>query len=217
MCFLFNGIRMNPAQLQQILADCDFDHDGRFTFDEFWSVVQTVKAGWLSAVSSSFHVRVNELPIYCFLRALGASACLGETLQDNVPPAHSRWLALSTFFVKSRCYQPWKQGKETNHLGGFRQRHTHLPVGQSQWYHFVVGAPPILEPILVVGLECSLGVRALDSDPSCGLPLHCPASLRVAWRAAASAAKREEPAGRCGPSPRSLHGRMAADPTLEAP
>ena len=33
---------------------------------------------------------------------------------------------------------------------------THL--GQNQWYHFRVGAPPILEPTLVVGLGCSLGV-----------------------------------------------------------
>ena len=29
---------------------------------------------------------------------------------------------------------------------------------------WLVGAPPILEPILVVGLGCSLGVRALDFD-----------------------------------------------------
>ena len=34
-----------------------------------------------------------------------------------------------------------------------------MAVGQNQWYHFGVGAPPILEPILVVGLGCSLGVR----------------------------------------------------------
>ena len=31
-----------------------------------------------------------------------------------------------------------------------------LAVGQNQWYHFGVGAPPILEPMLVVGLGCSL-------------------------------------------------------------
>ena len=30
-----------------------------------------------------------------------------------------------------------------------------MAVGQNQWYHFGVGAPPILEPILVVGLGCS--------------------------------------------------------------
>ena len=35
-------------------------------------------------------------------------------------------------------------------------------VGQNQWYHFGVGAPPILGFILVVGLGCSLGVRAFD-------------------------------------------------------
>ena len=35
--------------------------------------------------------------------------------------------------------------------------------GQNQWYHFGVGAPPILEPILVVGLGCSL--YDLDFDP----------------------------------------------------
>ena len=26
---------------------------------------------------------------------------------------------------------------------------TQMAVGQHQWYHFLVGAPPILEPILV--------------------------------------------------------------------
>ena len=33
-----------------------------------------------------------------------------------------------------------------------------LAEGQNQ-YHFGVGAPPILEPILVVGLGCSLGAN----------------------------------------------------------
>ena len=33
------------------------------------------------------------------------------------------------------------------------------------WYHFGVGAPPILEPILVVGLVCSLGVWHFDPWP----------------------------------------------------
>ena len=32
-------------------------------------------------------------------------------------------------------------------------------------YHFGVGAPPILEPILVVGLGCSHGVGAFAFDP----------------------------------------------------
>ena len=32
-------------------------------------------------------------------------------------------------------------------------------VGQNQWYHFGVSAPLILEPILVVGLRCSLGAN----------------------------------------------------------
>ena len=32
-----------------------------------------------------------------------------------------------------------------------------MALGQNQWYHFGVDAPPILEPLLVVGLECSLG------------------------------------------------------------
>ena len=30
----------------------------------------------------------------------------------------------------------------------------YVAVGQNQWYHLGVGAPPILEPILVVGLGC---------------------------------------------------------------
>ena len=29
----------------------------------------------------------------------------------------------------------------------------YLAVGQNQWYHLGVGAPPMLEPILVVGLN----------------------------------------------------------------
>ncbi|CAJ1337230.1 unnamed protein product [Effrenium voratum] len=50
MCFLFNGIRMDPRKLQKILSDCDFDHDGKFTFDEFWAVMATVKgAGAMGA------------------------------------------------------------------------------------------------------------------------------------------------------------------------
>ena len=37
----------------------------------------------------------------------------------------------------------------------------HLAVGQNQWDPILgkVNSPPILEPILVVGLGCSLGVR----------------------------------------------------------
>ena len=38
-------------------------------------------------------------------------------------------------------------------------------MGRNQWYHVGAGAPPILEPILVVGLGCSLGVRAFDPWP----------------------------------------------------
>ena len=33
-----------------------------------------------------------------------------------------------------------------------------LAVGQNEWYRFGVGAPPISEPILVVGLGCAAGV-----------------------------------------------------------
>ena len=42
---------------------------------------------------------------------------------------------------------------------------THLAVGQSQWYHFRVGAPPILEPILVVGLVDVHWGYDFDFDP----------------------------------------------------
>ena len=36
----------------------------------------------------------------------------------------------------------------------------YMAVGQNQWYHFGgFGAPPSLEPILVVGLGCSLGAN----------------------------------------------------------
>ena len=35
-----------------------------------------------------------------------------------------------------------------------------MAVGQNQWYHFGVGAAPVLEPILVVGLGCQpLGAK----------------------------------------------------------
>ena len=34
-------------------------------------------------------------------------------------------------------------------LGVLTYGQTHLAVGQNQWYHSKVGAPPILEPILV--------------------------------------------------------------------
>ena len=41
----------------------------------------------------------------------------------------------------------------------------HMAVGQHQWYHFGVGAPPILEPILVgIGMFTG-GDRAFDPWP----------------------------------------------------
>ena len=41
-----------------------------------------------------------------------------------------------------------------------------MAVGQNRVGHFgVFGAPHILEPILVVGLGCSLGVRDFDPWP----------------------------------------------------
>ena len=44
--------------------------------------------------------------------------------------------------------------------------HGHMAVGQNQWYHFGVGAPPrISEPILVVGLGRSLGVQGYATWP----------------------------------------------------
>ena len=39
-----------------------------------------------------------------------------------------------------------------------------MAVGQNQWYHVGVGAPPIVEPILV-GIGSSLGVRDFDPLP----------------------------------------------------
>ena len=39
---------------------------------------------------------------------------------------------------------------------------------QNQWDHFGLGAPPILGPILVVGLGGSLGVRDFDPWPYIG-------------------------------------------------
>ena len=59
-------------------------------------------------------------------------------------------------------------------LGAFDSRHRtwktprpveircQVAVGQNQWYHFGVGAPPILEPVLV-GIGMFTGV--LDFDP----------------------------------------------------
>ena len=39
-----------------------------------------------------------------------------------------------------------------------------MAVGRNQWYHFGVGAPPILEPILV-GIGVFSGVRDFDPRP----------------------------------------------------
>ena len=39
-----------------------------------------------------------------------------------------------------------------------------MRMSQNQWYHFGASAPPILEPISVVGLGCSLGANR-DFDP----------------------------------------------------
>ena len=44
---------------------------------------------------------------------------------------------------------------------------SHMAGGQNQWYHFGLGAPPILEPILVVGLGCSLGILTLGPHVVC--------------------------------------------------
>ena len=40
-----------------------------------------------------------------------------------------------------------------------------MAVGQHQWYHFGVGAPPILDHFSWWGLGCSLGVRGFDPNP----------------------------------------------------
>ena len=63
-------------------------------------------------------------------------------------------------------YSRFTGGHSTSHFSAYRTRtQIHLAVGQNQWYHVGVGAPPISGPILVVGLGCSLGVRALAFDP----------------------------------------------------
>ena len=44
---------------------------------------------------------------------------------------------------------------------------SYLAMVQNQWYPILgqVNSPPILEPILVVGLGCSKGVRGFDPWP----------------------------------------------------
>ena len=60
---------------------------------------------------------------------------------DRVPkgrvPAVNWWEGKYVFLLCRRCPLVWN---------------AHMAVGQNQWYHFGVGAPPIFEPILVVGL-----------------------------------------------------------------
>ena len=55
---------MDPRKLQKILSDCDFDHDGKFTFDEFWAVMATVKAGL--GVQLHQLCELNEVPAALF-------------------------------------------------------------------------------------------------------------------------------------------------------
>ena len=58
-----------------------------------------------------------------------------------------------------------------------------MAVGQNQWYHFGVGAPPILV-YFSWGLGCSLGVRDFDPWPY-GNPIHSCCILNTFARPAA--------------------------------
>ena len=62
------------------------------------------------------------------------------------------------------AFAPWikrdlkaKAGDPGRVLGGLTFAFQ-MAMVQNQWYHFGIGAPPMLEPI-VVGLGCSLGAR----------------------------------------------------------
>ena len=68
---------------------------------------------------------------------------------------------------------------------------SNMAVGQNQWYHFGVGAPTILEPILV-GIGMFTGGTTDDNRALLGLVHHatvvldlhgaaCPALKRVGW------------------------------------
>ena len=57
----------------------------------------------------------------------------------------------------------WPKGRVLFERGSWTFRGEFM--GQNQWYHFGVGAPPILEPILLAGLGFSLGLTDLDFQP----------------------------------------------------
>ena len=83
-----------------------------------------------------------------------------------------------------------------------------VAVGQNQWYHFGIGAPPVLEPILVVGLGCSLGYD-LDLDPWPGCLVSMALTAQVVVVSAFSDADLLELPGR---SERRFGGRPAEAP-----
>ena len=58
------------------------------------------------------------------------------------------------------CHWPGRGPWKTDGRRGFD-----VSMVQNQWYHFGIGAALILEPIFVVGLGCSLGVRVWGFDP----------------------------------------------------
>ena len=80
-------------------------------------------------------------------------------------------------WVKNR-YPKWNPGKWTHGLKPavpwcFFLTHTHMAGGQNQWYHFGVGAPPILGPILVgIGMFTGGMIRIL-SHGHMGLRTSC--------------------------------------------
>ena len=74
----------------------------------------------------------------------------------------------------SRVFESPSQPEECLERGTTQKDDQHLAMGRNQWYHFGVGAPPIL--VYLVGIGTGMfSVRDIDPWPS-GKPKHAHSS-----------------------------------------
>ena len=122
-------------------------------FGKVWSPCWALKIGWCFTWATS-----SRLLLVCEEGKVGAPNVAHKAERPGVPPKTGPQNGGHPIVL---CHNL------LNVAPGISKDHSQLDkdaVGQNQWYHCGVGAPPILEPILVVGLGCSLQANR-DFDP----------------------------------------------------